>query len=290
MTMMMTMMMALVTMMMTMTMTRMTMTRATDRFFVVCNNDASQRRVVRVHLFIINGPESMEEKVVLMPLCGVLHGEVWLVTNNVVDEVKSVGRQGWRENVLVVGYLIAWQEESFVVLSFNKSMSCVPIGLHSGKSHLPSIVLLGPNLLHYFHPLLLALDHDAFQVFDSKGDVFHSVPVRHQVGTHLLVDLRVGLISRFENEDGVSGPDNMASSTSMSSLQSLVSIWFKPKPGTVEGSRLLGIAHPPLKVVELEKPPPFRLRPLVGVVRSDGTIVVHCRGHPSLSQLWRGEM
>merc|ERR1719341_1618426 len=179
----MTMMMALVTMMLTMMLTMMmtmTMTRAADRFFVVCNNDASKRRVVRVHLFIINGPEAMEE------------------------------------NVLVVGYLIAWQEESFVVLSFNKSMSCVPIGLHSRKSHLPSFVLLGPDLLHYFHPLLLALDHDALQVFDGKGDVFHSVPVRHQVGTHLLVDLRVGLISRFENEGDVSGPDNMASSTSVS--------------------------------------------------------------------------
>merc|ERR1719490_197088 len=123
------MMMALVTMMLTMMVTMtmtMTMTRVADRFFIVCNNDASKRRVVRVHLFIINRPEAMEEKVVLIPLCGVLHGEVWLVANNVVDEVKSVGRQRWRENVLVVGCLIAWQEESFVVLSFNKSMSCVP--------------------------------------------------------------------------------------------------------------------------------------------------------------------
>merc|ERR1719341_2775174 len=259
-----------------------------DRLFVVCNNDASKRRVFRVHLFIVNRPETMEEKVVLIPLCGILHGEVWLVANNVVNEVKPVGWKRWRENVLVVGGLIAWQEEPFVVLSFNKSVSCVPVGLYSSKSYLPSFVLLSPDLPHYFHPLLLALDHDPLQVFNGKGDIFHSVAVRHQMCSHLLVDLRVWLISRFENEDGVSGPNNMASSTSVSSLESLVSIRFEPKPGAVEGSRLLCVSNPPFKVVELEKPPPFRLRPLVRVVRSDWTIVVCCRG-PSFPLSCRSE-
>ena len=34
----------------------------------------------------------------------------------------------------------------------------------------------------------------------------------------------------------------------------LVSKGFKTKPGTVKGSRLLSIAHPPLEVVKLEEP------------------------------------
>ena len=136
-----------------------------------------------------------------------------------VQEVKTVGRQRWRENILVVGnlgpmensydminliitimmimmimmiiriiimmiikyHLIAWQEESVVVLPFNKSVGSVAVRLtklymliaametisqakkmlflrgfhysylHSGKSHFPSFILLGPYLLHYFH-------------------------------------------------------------------------------------------------------------------------------------------
>merc|ERR1719234_1998785 len=122
-----------------------------DCFFVVCYNNATQGRVVRVHLLIINRPESMEKQVVLIPLCGILHGEIRLVANDVIDEVKSIGRQCWRENVLVVGNLIARQEESVVVLPFNKSMSCVAVRLHSGESHFPSFILLRPYLLHYFH-------------------------------------------------------------------------------------------------------------------------------------------
>ena len=148
-----------------------------------------------IYLFIVNWPESMEEKVVLipyndflvlldfikiffllaptiqwqtyvhdqLPLCGILHGEIWLISNHMVDKVKSVGRQRWRENVLVVRHLvtfdnwntmiiimiitiimttiminsmimiryhlIAWQEESFVVLPLNKSMSSVAVRL-----------------------------------------------------------------------------------------------------------------------------------------------------------------
>ena len=80
------------------------------------------------------------------------------------------------------------------------------------------------NFIHFHHdaadPLLPALDHDALEVLDGKGNVLHSVTVGHQVGTHLLstkiiiskekfsnlVDLRVWLVSRFEHKDGVSGP------------------------------------------------------------------------------------
>merc|ERR1719397_2489872 len=74
----------------------------------------------------------------------------------------------------------------------------------------------------------------------------HCVTVGNQVSSHLLIDFRVWLISRFENKDGVSGPDNMARSASVSSLKPLVSKRLETKPGTVEGSGLLRIAHPPL--------------------------------------------
>merc|ERR1719234_559644 len=104
----------------------------------------------------------------------------------------------------------------------------------------------------------------------------------HQVRSHFLIDFGVWLISRFENKDGVSRPDNMASSASVPGLKPLVSKRFETKPGAVEGSCLLSIAHPPLKVVKLEEPPPFRLWPLVRVVGSNWTIVIRGGRHLSL--------
>ena len=66
-------------------------------------------------------------------------------------------------------------------------------------------------------------------------------------------------------------------------LPHLVGEGLKPEPGAVVRGRLLGIADPPLNVVELEKPSAVWLGPLVSVSRPDGSLTRIWSRHLSLA-------
>ena len=83
---------------------------------------------------VIDRPESVEVKHLLVPRdCG-LHFHVGLVANAVVNEVKLVRLHDLVVLFLEVVNLESWQEGTGVVNSLNKGVDGVAVGLHTGNN------------------------------------------------------------------------------------------------------------------------------------------------------------
>ena len=63
----------------------------------------------------------------------------------------------------------------------------------------------------------------------------------------------------LEDENGLAVPDGVASDLPLSGLEAAVGERLEAQSGTVVGSGLLGVAHPPLDVVELQELAAVRL-------------------------------
>lgn len=66
--------------------------RHLDGLLKVGHDDGAQRRELGVQLGVVDGPESVEEQRLFVPLCGRLHLVVGLVAHHVVDEVEPHNR------------------------------------------------------------------------------------------------------------------------------------------------------------------------------------------------------
>lgn len=55
---------------------------------VVCHHDATERRIFRVNLFIIDGPKAMELQRLFVPLCGDFHLIIGLIANAMINEIQ----------------------------------------------------------------------------------------------------------------------------------------------------------------------------------------------------------
>lgn len=64
--------------------------RHLDILVEVCDDDRSERGVVRVDHLVVDGPESMEVQHLLIPGCSGLHFTIGLISNAVVH-VSEVG-------------------------------------------------------------------------------------------------------------------------------------------------------------------------------------------------------
>ena len=234
-----------------------------DGLFPVGHDDGAQGRVLRVDLRVVHRPEAVKHEVVLVPLGHVLHGEVGLVAHDVVDPEGAAGRQVGQQAVLDEGRLVVGQEQAGVVgRELDKGVGGVAVGLDGGKADGAVLVRLRPDLLHDLDPLFACSFKDAVQVLNGEGDVLDAVTMKGQVLAHHLGRLGVRLVARLEDEEDVVLADDVAGHAPLPCLQALVGHRLKAQPSTVVGGGLLGIAHPPLDMVEVQKLSFFRLGPL----------------------------
>ena len=108
------------------------------------------------------------------PLGGVLHGQIRLVADDVVDVQDAPGRQLGQEIVLrqnvqlrfsdtchartvvfisrstnlLPGLLVAGEEDPLVVLPLDEGVGGVAVGLHHGEAAHPVVVGLLPDIAH----------------------------------------------------------------------------------------------------------------------------------------------
>ena len=74
--------------------------RHLDGLLIVGDHDGPQSGILCVHLGVVDGPEAVEHQVVLVPLGGVLHGQVRLVANDMIDYQSSSLGQICQQTVL----------------------------------------------------------------------------------------------------------------------------------------------------------------------------------------------
>ena len=70
-------------------------------------------------------------------------------------------------------------------------------------------------------------------------------------------------IPGLEDKDGFVLPDNMRRNPPGASFQTSVGQVLEPEPGAIVSRSLLGVADPPLQVVEVQEPALVRLRTLL---------------------------
>ena len=75
--------------------------RHLDGLLVVGDDDRPESGVLGVYLRVVNGPEPVEEKVLLVPPGRVVHGELRLVAHDVIDVVNLRSGQLGQQLVLV---------------------------------------------------------------------------------------------------------------------------------------------------------------------------------------------
>ena len=83
---------------------------------------------------IIDRPESVEVKHLLVPLSNWFHLHVWLVTDAVIEYVEFWYWQHFVKLLLQVVLFESWKEDSLVVVSLNEGMSRVTIGLDGSNN------------------------------------------------------------------------------------------------------------------------------------------------------------
>ena len=59
--------------------------RHLDSLLIVGDHDGPQSGILCVHLGVVDGPEAVEHQVVLVPLGGVLHSQIRLVTHDMIN-------------------------------------------------------------------------------------------------------------------------------------------------------------------------------------------------------------
>lgn len=99
-----------------------------DVLIKVSNDNRSQGGVVGVDHLVIDGPESVEVKHLLVPRGSSFHLTVWLVTDAVVHVLQVWNWELLVEDLLQVVSLVSWEEWSLVVNTLDESVDSVAVG------------------------------------------------------------------------------------------------------------------------------------------------------------------
>ena len=141
----------------------------------ISDDNWSERRVLCVNNAIINWPESVEIKHLLIPLSNSLHLEIWLISNAMIY-LKKLNR--WHYSVkffLQVMSFESWQEESFVINSLDESVNCIAICSNGSNNDWAILILQCFRSFDTFGSPRHCFIMDPLSIIYKKCDVLNSV-------------------------------------------------------------------------------------------------------------------
>lgn len=160
---------------------------------------------------VIDRPESVEVKHLLVPTGDGLHLSIFLVTDTMIDveELRHWHKAIERLREMVLS--VAWQEDTSVSIALDKGVNSVTVGLDAGDDHLSLIVGESGGLLDTGGASGDSFVVDACCIINCERDVLDTVTVLCVVSGELLL---VGVERRGEDEGDLVVPDNMGAELS----------------------------------------------------------------------------
>jgi len=223
------------------------------------HDNRAKGRVLGVDLRVIDRPEAVETKLLLVHLACLEHLTIGLVADAVVNVVETDDGEDLIERIHEAGETVTGQEETLVfdgirefgltivVGALDKGVVGVAIGGNGGHPDGAVLILLLVGGTNRLGALLDSTVVDGMNIINSKGNISDTVAVEGEVVGELLV---VGVQRRLEDEGDPILTDNVRADIAGSSLKTAVSNVLETEASGVEGGSLLGIADPEDDVVE----------------------------------------
>ena len=189
-----------------------------DVLVEVSHDDGTQRGELSVDHLVVDRPEAMEVKHLLVPLGGGFHLTVGLISDTVVDEFQFGNRCQFVHRFGGVMGSVAGQEGSLEVHSLHEGMDGVSISSDRGSDHGSLLVLELLGLVNASGAALDGLLVDASGIVDGECDIFNTVTVLLDVVRHLTVARVQG---RREGKHNLTVAHNVSADITLTGLKTL---------------------------------------------------------------------
>eukprot|EP00835_Amoeboradix_gromovi_P002693 NODE_157_length_16664_cov_0.301781.p11 type:complete len:142 gc:universal NODE_157_length_16664_cov_0.301781:9963-9538(-) len=110
-----------------------------NRFIIISNYNGTQRRVLRMNLFVIHRPKSMKLQCFLIVFTSRLHLKIGLVANAMVNILQRNLRKKISDRIWVGGYK-SRKKSALVIFSFHKRVNCITICLDSCNYYFAELI------------------------------------------------------------------------------------------------------------------------------------------------------
>ena len=174
---------------------------------------------------------------------------------HVVNKVEADRSRDARQGVRIDDRLISRKEWPGIGAALHKGVQRVTVRLHCCNDDRPVRVRQLGRLLHDGGTTGYCAGKDLSRVGDAKGDVLYSVSVHSEVSRDVVAEQRCapGVEGGAKGEKDAALADDVGDNLAAARFEATVCHSFKAEPDAEPRGGLLGVADPPVDVIEARK-------------------------------------
>ena len=219
---------------------------------VISDDDGAQRRVIRRHLLVVDGPEAVKCKCLLVPGDRWLHTLVGHVPDAVVDEVEADGSDGVGHGISRGrdGDEAGKKNASERGRALHKCVDSIAVRGDRRRDHAVDLDGLGDAARAALDGVLV----DSARVRHGEGDILNAITVSPEVRDRVTAEQRdAGSVRRRENERDAALPYDMRRDRARARLKAAGGDARKSHPSDEPVGSEPRVADEPVHMVEVEE-------------------------------------